>query len=103
MRTVSARLFCIGMFALMSCAAADAQTLFTNVRVHSYSQICDAVILPDAEIGRHARLSRVVIDGGVRIPAGLVVGEDPRLDARRFHRTEGGVTLITQSMVDALG
>jgi len=44
----------------------------------------------------------VVIDRGARIPAGLVVGEEPALDAARFHRTEGGVTLITQPMLDRL-
>ena len=41
----------------------------------------NAVILPDVEIGRGARLRNVIIDRGVRIPAGLVVGEDPELDA----------------------
>ena len=53
-------------------------------------------------IGRSARLKKVVIDRGVRIPDGLVVGEDPELDAQRFRRTENGVCLITQSMIDRL-
>ena len=53
-------------------------------------------------IGRHARLRKVVIDRGVRIPEGLVVGEDPELDAKRFRRTEGGICLITQKMIDAI-
>jgi glucose-1-phosphate adenylyltransferase len=44
----------------------------------------------------------VVVDRGVRIPEGLVVGEDPKLDATRFRRTETGVCLITQSMIDRL-
>ncbi len=76
--------------------------LFTGVHVHSYGRIEGAVILPYADIGRHARLSKVVIDRGVHIPEGLVVGEDPVLDAKRFRRTEKGVCLITQSMVDRL-
>ena len=49
-----------------------------------------------------ARLRRVVIDRGVRIPEGLVVGEDPELDAQRFRRTEAGICLITQPMIDQL-
>jgi glucose-1-phosphate adenylyltransferase len=61
-----------------------------------------AVVLPYVQIGRHARLRRVVIDRGVVIPEGLVVGEDPEEDARRFRRTERGVCLITQSMIDRL-
>ena len=39
---------------------------------------------------------------GVKIPAGLVVGEEPELDAERFRRTGRGVCLITQPMVDRL-
>jgi glucose-1-phosphate adenylyltransferase len=39
----------------------------------------------------------------VRIPQGLVVGEIPELDAERFRRTERGICLITQSMLDRLG
>ena len=76
--------------------------LFTGVHTHSWASIEAAVVLPYAEIGRHARLSNVVIDRGVRIPEGLVVGEDPALDAARFRRTERGVCLITQPMIDAL-
>ena len=49
-----------------------------------------------------ARLRRVVLDRDVIIPEGLVVGEDPKLDAQRFRRTEKGVCLITQSMIDRL-
>ena len=58
--------------------------------------------MPDVEIGRKAQLSNVVIDRGVLIPEGLVVGEDPELDARRFRRTDSGVCLITKPMIDAL-
>jgi glucose-1-phosphate adenylyltransferase len=77
--------------------------LFTRVQVHSYSRIENAVILPYVEIGRHARLRDVVVDRGVRIPPGLVVGEDPDHDARRFRRTSRGVCLITQGMIDRIG
>ena len=59
-------------------------------------------MLPEVEIGRNARLRNVVVDRGVRIPDGLVVGEDPELDAKRFRRTERGVCLITQPMIDEL-
>jgi glucose-1-phosphate adenylyltransferase len=76
--------------------------LFTGVRAHSFATIENGVILPYADIGRHARLRNVVVDRGVRIPVGLVVGEDPIDDARRFRRTESGICLITQSMIDAL-
>ncbi len=76
--------------------------LFTGVKTHSFSQLEGAVALPYCEVGRRAYLKNVVIDRGVKIPPGLIVGEDPKLDAKRFRRTEGGVCLITQAMIDQL-
>jgi glucose-1-phosphate adenylyltransferase len=76
--------------------------LFTGVHVHSYTKVEEAVIMPYVDIGQHARLSKVVIDRGVKIPNGLVVGDDPVLDAKRFRRTDSGICLITQPMIDAL-
>ena len=76
--------------------------LFSNCRVHSYTHINGAVLLPEVQVGRNARLTKVVVDRGCRIPDGLVVGEDPAEDARRFYRSEGGVTLITPSMLAKL-
>jgi glucose-1-phosphate adenylyltransferase len=76
--------------------------LFTGVHAHSYSVLDQVVAMPYVEIRRKARLSKVVIDRGVIIPEGLVVGEDPEDDARRFRRTDNGVCLITQPMIDQL-
>ena len=41
-----------------------------------------------------------MVCGGGR--EGTVVGEDPVEDAKRFRRTEEGVCLITQPMLDKL-
>ena len=87
---------------IVSGAALCRSLLFTGVRVHSFAHVDSAVILPFVEVGRSARLSNVVIDRGVRIPEGLVVGDDPELDAKRFRRTERGICLVTQPMIDRL-
>lgn len=87
---------------IVSGSLARRSLLFTGVKMGSWSSVNEAVILPYCNIGRHARLSKVVIDAGVRIPEGLVVGEDPVLDARRFRRTDKGVCLITKSMIERL-
>jgi glucose-1-phosphate adenylyltransferase len=76
--------------------------LCDDVHVHSYGQIQNSVILPFVDVGRRARLSNAIVDSGVHIPEGLVVGEDAEQDAARFRRTERGVTLITQPMLDRL-
>jgi glucose-1-phosphate adenylyltransferase len=75
--------------------------LFTGVHSNSYSVLDHAVVLPYAYIARNARLTNVVIDRGVAIPDGLVVGEDPDEDAKWFRVSEGGVTLITRDMIEA--
>jgi glucose-1-phosphate adenylyltransferase len=87
---------------IISGASLRRTLLFTGVHAHSYASIENAVIMPYVTVNRHARLKNVVIDRGVTIPEGLVVGEDPELDARRFRTTENGVSLITQPMIDRL-
>jgi len=76
--------------------------LCDSVHVHSYGDIDRAIILPQVQVARRVRLSNVIIDAGVKIPDGLVVGEDPELDATRFRRTERGVCLVTQPMIDRI-
>jgi glucose-1-phosphate adenylyltransferase len=76
--------------------------LFSSVRVHSHSSVEWSVVLPGAQVGRGARLTRTVLDRGCHIPEGMVIGEDPVEDARRFHRSEQGITLVTKPMLDAL-
>jgi glucose-1-phosphate adenylyltransferase len=88
---------------IVSGARIRRSVLFTGVRVNSYCSIENAVILPYVDIARAARLTNVVIDRGVKIPEGLVVGEDIDADAKRFRRTGDGIVLITQQMIDWLG
>ncbi|MGL4491059.1 MAG: sugar phosphate nucleotidyltransferase, partial [Rhizobiaceae bacterium] len=88
---------------IVSGSALKRSLLFTGVRANSFSSLEEAVVLPEVHIGRNARLKRVVIDRGVVIPEGLVVGEDPILDAKRFRVSEKGICLITQPMIDRLG
>jgi len=76
--------------------------LFSSCRVHSYSTVNWSVLLPSVTVGRHVRLNRVVVDRGCVLPDGLVVGEDAEADAKRFYRTDDGVTLITREMLDKL-
>jgi glucose-1-phosphate adenylyltransferase len=77
--------------------------LCENVHVHSFGKVDHGVILPYVDIGQGAQLTNAIVDSGVHIPPGLVVGEDPELDARRFRRTESGICLVTQAMVNRLG
>jgi glucose-1-phosphate adenylyltransferase len=88
---------------IVSGATVRGSVLSSRVRVNSYASLDGVVLSPDVEVGRHARLTRVIVDRDCKIPAGLVVGEDPEADGRRFTRSEGGVTLITPEMLARLG
>jgi glucose-1-phosphate adenylyltransferase len=87
---------------IVSGSVVSNSVLFSGVRVHSFCVIDQAVFLPDVTVGRGCRLRKIVVDRGCELPEGLVVGEDAALDAARFERTENGVVLITQAMLDAL-
>jgi len=78
--------------------------LFTGVRANSWSELNEVVALPRCQIGRGARLTRVILDRGVTIPQDMVVGENPEEDrARGFHVTAGGICLVTPEMIERLG
>jgi glucose-1-phosphate adenylyltransferase len=76
--------------------------LFSSVRIHSHSRTNWAVLLPSVQVGRGARLTRVVVDRGCQIPDGMVIGEDAAEDERRFYRSEHGITLVTREMLAKL-
>jgi glucose-1-phosphate adenylyltransferase len=84
---------------IVSGSAVRNSLLFSSVRVHSYCEIEEAVILPEVAIGRGAKLKRVVVDQGAQIPPGLIAGYDLDDDRKRFHVTEKGITLITPGML----
>ena len=86
---------------IISGSTINQSLLFTGVRTHSYSSLDRAIVLPHVVVNRSAHLKNVVIDRGVIIPEGLVVGQDVVEDGRWFRVSENGIVLITQPMLDA--
>lgn len=84
---------------IISGATVRHSVLFSNVQVHSFTVIEDSVILPDVIVGRHCRLTKVVLDKGCNVPEGTVIGEDAELDAQRFEVSPDGVVLVTPEML----
>ena len=87
---------------IISGACLRRTVLFSKVRVHSYAEVSECVVLPDVDIGRHCRLRKVVIDNGCVIPEGMQIGFDAAEDARRFFRSDSGVVLVTRDMLERL-
>ncbi len=84
---------------LITGAVVRHSVLFSNVRIHSFSEVEDSVILPDVEIRRGCRIRRCVIDKGAVIPENTIIGEDREEDARRFYVSENGIVLVTPDML----
>lgn len=69
-----------------------------QTRVNSYATVEDSILFSRVDIGRHAKVRRVIIEKGVSIPAGVEIGFDPELDAARgFTVTENGLTVIAKT------
>ncbi len=72
----------------------------SNVRVRSYSDVQDSLLLDGADIGRHVKLRRTIVDKFAKIPNGMEIGFDPELDrARRLTVTESGITVVPKGMI----
>jgi len=77
--------------------------LFSNVHVHSYCTIEDAVVLPDTVVERNSVIKRAVIDRGCIIPEGLSIGVDHQQDIDNgFRVSKNGIVLVTNDMLIAL-
>jgi len=88
---------------IISGATVKRSLLFSNCRINSHARTSGAVLLPEVEVARRARLTDVVVDRGCYIPEDLVIGEDAELDAKRFYRSEQGIVLVNADMLAALG
>ena len=88
--------------AIVSGGRVERSILSPEVRINSYSSVSDCVLMDGVEIGRYARLRRVIVDKYVKIPPGTVIGEDPEADRKRFTVDESGVTVIAKrTVIDA--
>lgn len=84
---------------IISGASVARSLLYSNVKVHSYTTVEDSVLLPNVEVGRNAKIRRAVLDKNCIIPEGMTVGYSPAEDAKRFHVSANGITLVTPEML----
>jgi len=68
--------------------------LFRGVKVHAGALVEDSIILDNCDIGRRAKLKRVILDKNVRIPEDSQIGYDLERDRRFHHVTESGIVVV---------
>ena len=80
---------------IISGSRVSGSILCPNVRVHSFCDIEQAILMQGVRVGRHARIRRAIIDRDVLIPRGALIGFDPEEDQRRHTVTDGGIVVVT--------
>lgn len=68
--------------------------LHPRVRIHSYSDIDESILMDGVEVGRHCKIRRAIIDKGVKLPSGTTIGYDVEQDKQRFTVTETGIVVV---------
>ena len=76
-----------------------ASVLSPNVRINSFSEVRDSVLMEGVDIGRHARVRRAIIDKYVKVPQKMQIGYDLKEDRKRFSVTDAGVVVIPKGTV----
>ena len=71
--------------------------LSPEVRVNSYSHVDECILMHGVDVGRHAKLRRVIVDKYVHIPPGVEIGYNLDEDRRRFTVTESGIVVIPRN------
>lgn len=90
-------LICDG--AIVSGASVARSILGPGVRIHSFSQVTDCILMDGVDVGRHARIRRAIVDKDVVIPPFTEIGYDLAEDAKRFTVSEGGIVAIPKGAV----
>ena len=69
--------------------------LCPNVRVHSFCDIDQSILMPGVRVGRHARIRRAIIDRDVFVPRGALIGYNEEEDRRRHTVSDSGIVVVT--------
>jgi glucose-1-phosphate adenylyltransferase len=73
--------------------------VFANNFIHSHSEVNDSILFHGCNIGRGARLRKVIADKNVTVEDGAVIGEDAEQDAQRFHLSASGLVVIPKNTI----
>jgi glucose-1-phosphate adenylyltransferase len=70
--------------------------LSPGVRVNSYCEVEDSILLTNARVGRFSRVRRAIVDEGAVVADSSVIGFDPAADcAAGYHVTDSGIVVVT--------
>jgi glucose-1-phosphate adenylyltransferase len=69
------------------------------VRINSYSHVFESILMERVDVGRYAKLRRVIVDKDVNIPPETQIGYNLQLDRQRFTVTDSGTVVVPKGYV----
>jgi glucose-1-phosphate adenylyltransferase len=88
---------------IVSGGMVNRSVLSPDVRVNSYSNLEECILMNGVQVGRHCRLRRVIADKNVVIPPRTTIGYDPVEDRKHFHVTPQGVVVLEKGSLNFIG
>ncbi|HVR44215.1 MAG TPA: glucose-1-phosphate adenylyltransferase [Thermoanaerobaculia bacterium] len=85
--------------AIISGGTINRSILHPRVKINSFSNVDESILMDGVDVGRHSKLRKAIVDKGVRIPPHTVIGYDHEADRRRFTVTDTGIVVIPKGMV----
>ena len=80
---------------IVSGSRVSGSVLCPNVRVHSFCDIDQSILMPGVRVGRHARIRRAIVDRDVFVPRGALIGYNAEEDRRRHTVSDSGIVVVT--------
>jgi glucose-1-phosphate adenylyltransferase len=90
-------IICSGV--IISGGRVERSLISPGVRINSYAEVTESILLHNVVIGMHAKVKRAIIDKGVRVPAGMKIGYDLEKDRQRFFVSDEGIVVIPKGAI----
>ena len=84
----------VGAGAIISGATVRHSVISPNCRLHAGAYVEGTVAMDGVQIGRGAVVRRAILDKGVVIPDGALIGVDLDLDRQRYHVSDSGIVVL---------
>src|SRR6185436_7763520 len=79
---------------IISGGTINRSVLHPRVRIHSYTDVDESILMDGVDVGRYSKIRRCIIDKGVKIPPHTTIGHDLELDRQRFTVTDSGIVVV---------
>ncbi len=68
--------------------------LSPGVRINSYADVAESIMMEGVDIGRHCKIKKAIIDKDIHIPPKTIIGYDLEEDRKNYHVTKSGIVVI---------